>query len=147
KGKKAKHLIKIELDLKEVPQEVKDIGVTLKVSLSTNHHGEGKQASIKPESEGRYAPRPIILMNYLDGVCGHRIDTVKWKSKNKVQWRKELEIYSLLAYQDMVLSLALVDSVLPDSGKATFELYDGTSAYSVCFELKQKRQTANGYPK
>lgn len=147
KGKKAKHVIKIELSFKDVPEEVKAEGATLRVSLGTNHHGEGQESSIKPESEGRYAPRPIILMNYLDSVCGHRIDTVKWKKKNKVQWRKDLEVYSLLAYQDMVLSLALVDSVLPDSGKATFELYNGTSAYSVCFELKQKRQTANGYPK
>jgi hypothetical protein len=41
------------------------------------HYG-GSEATIKPVSDGMYAPEPLLLMNYL-GFCGQRINIVKWK--------------------------------------------------------------------
>lgn len=142
--RKTKYLVKVTLDLRGVNLEELADETTIGIELETQKYTGGMQSAIKPESEGRYSPRPIVMMNYMGSVCGNRIEAVRW-SNGRIVSRSPLEIYSLLSYTDYVLNLALVDSVIPGPGSATFEYTDGSRTYGVCFKLKRSRQEKNGY--
>ena len=58
---------------------------------------------------------------------------------------KKLPVEDYAYYKGMILTRILVGSVLT-GGKATFELTNGYSVYSVCFKLVRSRQKVGGYP-
>lgn len=142
-NKKSKYVVLVTLDFSDIAHLITE---PLNLSLRVNEfkRKSGKESALKPESEGRYAPKPIVMMNWLGNSCGNRIDVVKWK-KRKPKTVTPLSVYSLLAYKDMVLNLAVVESALT-GGKGTAELYTGDESYGVCFKLQKKRQNKNGYP-
>lgn len=141
--KKGQYLVLVTLDFTKVAGLGTDpFDITVRVNEFRRKNG--RESALKPESEGRYAPRPIVMMNWLGNTCGNRIDVVKWK-KRKPKNITPLNVYSLLSYKDMVLNLALVDNALT-GGRGTAELYTGDEAYGVCFKLVRKRQNKNGYP-
>jgi hypothetical protein len=106
------------------------------------HYG-GSEATIKPVSDGMYAPEPLLLMNYL-GLCGQRINIVKWKRGKPVS-RTAAKVFDLIQYRDFVLTRTPIGPYLT-GGEASIELFDRNSGYGACFELERKRQRVNGYP-
>lgn len=141
--KKSRYVVLVTLDFSEISSLITE-PLNLSVRINEFKRNGGKESALKPESEGRYAPKPILMMNWLGNTCGNRIDVVKWK-KRKPKTVTPLSVYSLLAYKDMVLNLAVVESAL-SGGKGTAELYTGDDSYGVCFSLVKKRQNKNGYP-
>lgn len=139
------YLLRFVLDFSKVDWEGVSGEATLSARFKFILHSGPEEASIKPESEGRYAPKPLILMRGLGGFCGHVIDVVRWGRK-KPKKRTTLRPYSMLSWGGMTLAVAVADKVVPGAGKATFELYDERESYGVCFSLARKRQKANGYP-
>ena len=142
--KASKYLVLITLNFSDVEFDGTSTDFDINVRINEFKRRKGKESALKPKSEGRYSPRPIMMMNWLGGTCGNKIDIVKWR-KLKPKKVTSLNVYSLLAYKDMVLNLALVDSAL-SRGKGTAELYNGRDSYGVCFKLVRKRQNKNGYP-
>ena len=50
---------------------------------------EGKRsASSKPKSDGRYKPKPIILMEWVNGLCGNDLSLSKWRAGRLVSTTK-----------------------------------------------------------
>jgi len=143
--KNQEYLAMITVDLSKLNPLLYPDGVEFSISAKEFKLPKGKEAALKPESEGRYAPKPIILMNWLGDTCGNKIDVVSWK-KYKPASITPLNIYALLSYKNMVLALALVDRVLT-GGRATFDFSTRRESYGVCFNLQRKRQNKNGYPK
>jgi len=139
-----RYLVKFIVNLRAVPWEEYPHGLTLQARFKTNPYNGGKQSSIKPESEGRHAPKPIVLMNSIGGVCGHRVDVVQWRQRRVVR-RRSLAPYSIIPWNNMMLVGSVVSPVL-GGGRATFELYNQNHAYGACFRLRRARQVANGYP-
>lgn len=139
-SKKKRYLFILTLDSKKAAlSESETIWIRVREEKSIK-----REAALKPESEGRYSPRPILMMNWLGSTCGNKIDVVKWKRK-KPGIIKKLSVYSLLSHRNMVLNLATVDSALI-GGKGTAELYNGRESYGVCFKLKRERQNKNSFP-
>lgn len=145
-GDSSKYAVKVIVDLSPIKEALLGESFSITVRGDEESYSGGREAALKPESEGRYSPRPIVMMNYLSSTCGNRIDVVSWR-KGKVISREELQVYSLLKYTHMVLALALVDPVIPRAGSASFELSNGRTSYGVCFKLQRTRQNKNGYPK
>lgn len=142
---KPEYIVIFDIDLSKVDPAEYPGGLNISFSAKETKVSKGKQAAIKPESEGRYKPKPIVMMNWLGDTCGNQIDVVSWKKFVPVSFRP-LTIYGLLSYKGMVLNLALVDKVLT-GGQATFNLSTKRESYGVCFSLQRKRQNKNGYPK
>jgi hypothetical protein len=90
-----------------------------------------------------YAPEPLLLMNYL-GLCGQRINIVKWKRGKPVS-RTAAKVFDLIQYRDFVLTRTPIGPYLT-GGEASIELFDRNSGYGACFELERKRRRVNGYP-
>jgi hypothetical protein len=101
-------------------------------------------ASIKPVSDGRFAPDPLILMHHLGHLCGHRIHVVEWENKIPVR-RTLIPVEDMIQWRDFVLVRSPIAAYLT-GGLATFELTDTNRGYSACFTLERIRQRANGYP-
>lgn len=144
-SKKPEYLFMLEVDLSKLNASDYPNGVEMSLNVKELKVSKGKEAAIKPESEGRYQPKPIVMMNWLGETCGNKIDVISWK-KYKPASVRPLTVYGLLSYKGLVLNLALVDRVLT-GGQATFELSTRREAYGVCFNLQRKRQNKNGYPR
>ena len=142
--RRSRYILMYTVDLSSVNWADYTQGLSLRVSMREKKLSRGREAAIKPESEGRYAPRPIIMMNWLSETCGNKITITKW-SRNKPQSITPLQIYGLLSYKIMVINLALVDGAL-SGGKGTAELFTRTKSYGVCFDLVRKRQNKNDWP-
>ncbi len=144
-SKSSKYLVQIEFDLNAVAQASLDKGVSLLASVDEYEYNGSKAASIKPISDGKFAPRPLILMSSVGGYyTNEQISLVRW-GRGKIKSRKILKFAKSLYYKNLFLSSALVDGVLT-GGKGTFEITNGVDIYSVCMKLQRTRQRVNGYP-
>ncbi len=104
----------------------------------------GREASIKPVSDGKYAPRPLILMRSL-GACGQELNVVQWNAKKPTRIVKS-HPYDMLPYHGMILNRSPLGPAELTGGMGTFELSNSYESYGVCFNLVAQRQRANGYP-
>jgi len=140
----SKYLIRITLNFSGVHAATSHAGVATNFRFKEYKKTSELQASVKPVSEGRYAPRPLMMMNWLGSACGNTMSLTKW-NKNMPGKAANLPIYSFLIYKDMILGLSVADKVLK-GGKGTFDLTNSLSGYGVCMDLVRKRQKVNGYP-
>lgn len=141
-GSKTRYLIAIDIDLSRVS---KIDSSSVQVSLQANEYffsGE-KAASIKPKSDGKFAPKPILLMSFLGSLCGQKLAVTRWQ-QNKPRSFSSIKLGDLVPYKGRILTRTPVGHVLK-GGQGSFELYSTRAAYGVCFDLVPKRQRANGY--
>lgn len=139
----SKYLVKFEVSVpKKAFKAQKNIDVIL--SVTGSEYGGVRSSSIKPISEGRHAPNPLIMMNWLGNNCGNEIKVTTWNN-TRILKVSEVPVYSHLYYGNLVLALGEISKVLT-GGEGTFEIYNGVHSYGVCFQLERKRQKAFGYP-
>ena len=143
--KKSKYLAAVEFDLSAIDAAAYKGGVTLAITLTRYVYKGDKSASIKPISDGRYAPRPIILMASLGGYGNETIRLVRWK-RGKIAAAKKIKVGKYTYHFGHIYSVGLLDTKYLRGGKGVFEISNGYEAYSVCFNLKRTRQKVNGYP-
>jgi hypothetical protein len=104
-----------------------------------------KASTIKPESEGRFAPQPLLLMSTTGSFSGESIALVRWK-KNQPKISSTIEVADYVGYRGLSLTRSPIGQYLDNSGTATFELIGANGAYGVCFNLTRTRQRVFGYP-
>ncbi len=134
----------VSFDLRKVDRNALKNGIAVKVAAREITYGGSRAASIKPVSDGKYAPRPLLLMART-GAFNEAARVVRW-SKGKPRVEKVYEKLDSAFYQG--LSLVRTPVELP-GGFATVELLDikGFSrGYGVCLEMTRRRQYVNGYP-
>jgi hypothetical protein len=136
---KDNYVVKINV---KMPKEFSNEGYLTVRAMQQKHMG-GKEATIKPISEGKFAPNPLLLMRYLS-FCGQNINVVKFKA-GKPKSVKKVQVEDLIYYRDMTLTRSPIQKHL-SGGKGSVELYNDKTGYGVCFELVRKRQRKNGYP-
>lgn len=141
-AKSTKYLVRIKVDLSKVESPT-PATVSLALTASLHKFSGSKAATIKPKSDGRFAPEPILLMNYLGTMCGQKLSLVKWRG-NQLRRVLPLRLGDLIFYKNWILTRSPIGSVLT-GGKGTFELYTTHAGYGVCFDLVRRRQKANGY--
>jgi len=115
----------------------------LRIRLTEGKYTGDKRATIKPVSEGKYAPDPLFLFSSISS-CGQRMQVTKWAG-GKPMVTQDVRLYDLITYRDMTLTRSPVGSYLT-GGKASIELFNRNYGYAVCFNLTRTRQRANGYP-
>ena len=145
-ARSSKYLVSVNFDLTAVDPALYTNNIRLVVAIRARKFEGSKASTIKPVSEGQYAPRPLVMMSTVGGFyggSGEKILVKKW-ARNKVRSNKGLKVVKYVYYRGLMLSTALVQPVLT-GGKGTFELTSGTNVYSVCFNLTRTRQRANGY--
>ena len=114
----------------------------LSVRLSESSPVSKKAASLKPVSDGKFAPAPLLLMESL-GLCDQVLNKVTWQRGAPTVTR--LSIEDVISYRGLVLNRSDISSAL-GGGRGVFDLDDGRSAYGVCMTFTRTRQRVNGYP-
>lgn len=145
-GRKARYLVRINVDLSAVNPDSLRAGSQLIVSARQLPYRGSTATLLKPVSEGRFSPSPIVLMASVGSYGAHdeKMTLWRWKRNRMAQFKKLRKggyvYYRGDSYVNSVVSNALV------GGKGTFVLSNGTSAYSVCLNLVKRRQTLNRFP-
>ena len=140
--KQTRYLLRFKVDLSKLdPEKVPD--VTLMIQAMQYRYGGEMAATLKPVSDGMYAPQPILLMAFLGSFCGQRLNVIKWAS-GRPSTEMPVKIGDLIQLYGHFFIRSPIGGAL-QGGKGTFELHNGRSAYGVCFNLVKERQSANGY--
>jgi hypothetical protein len=137
----------LRLDFGQVKPHVLSQGIVLKVTLVERSFAGSRVASIKPAADGKYRGEPILLMESLD-YAREYVQVIQRSHrghKSGAQFRKKLSIAKYVYYRGHTLALARLRGILR-GGKATFELTNGATVHSACFDLVRRRQVAHGYP-
>ena len=140
--RKTKYLARFIVDLATVDPQLYPT-VTLTIQAMEFKYSGDKAASLKPKSDGRFAPQPILLMTFLGTLCGQKLDVIKW-AKGKPRQTTPVRLGDLLPYNGRILTRSPIGGVL-NGGKGSFDLTTARNAYGVCFELVRRRQKVNGY--
>lgn len=140
------HVVRFIVDLKGIDQAHYAAGFTVTGKVYVGK-GEAVAASIKPVSDGKFAPRPLLLvesMGYSFYGSGETLTLIPWKG-NKPGKAKAMKIQDYVTYHGYRLARVVADGILK-GGNATFEVSNGSEIGSVCVKLVRARQRINGYP-
>lgn len=147
-SKKTTYLVKLTI----TPPTSLTTAYSTTAAMKSYKYSGARHTSLKPKSEGKYHPNPIMLMRALSGpgyMLGRgsgRVLIYSWKG-GKPKQISSTKTGDYTFWRGLLLTRTpLSTSVLKKGGKATFELNNGRDMYGVCLELKRKRQKANGYP-
>jgi hypothetical protein len=162
------YTLRVRVDTSGVDRASFPNGVPVRVQLFNKTYSGPKASSIKPESDGKFAPKPLILMSTLG--FNETINVVQWGGGTPSRITKiPVDSFDRVFWQGQVLARAPIDGILsassrkqpkrraprgrarrlraaPASNEATFEISTPNQAYGVCFQLVRSRQKANGYP-
>lgn len=137
------HLAIVKLNLAQVD---KGAGGTIKLVGKFKSFKGKKASSIKPKGEGKY-PQPLLLAspvgNFYD-FSNQAITLNKWNSNSKSS--SSITIADVIYYSPVgpLLRVPLSYSILTGE-RATFDITNQFSGYSICATLQAKRQYFNGY--
>jgi hypothetical protein len=134
----------MKVDLSRVNPSTLGSGVTLKATFRERRYTGSRAASIKPVSDGMFAPSPLLMMSSL--YSREAITQSRWSRAGKLQRKTPVRIENYVYYRGLSLTRSVVTNLLRQGGKATFDLSNGERAYSVCFKMQRIRQRVNGYP-
>lgn len=140
------YLIRVSVKLDKLAPDVLAQGFEIKSRLQEVEYVGGRPASLKPVSDGKYAPRPLLLMQSLGG--GQWVNLVTWaKGKPKIV-AKVAASPSIVYWRGLVLVRVVADKLLAAGGgrKVNFELTNGSTIYNVCGKSARVRWRTNGYP-
>lgn len=115
---------------------------TARVTLSEQTYSGYRGTSLKPESEGRFAPQPILLMSSLTS-CFQELSFVSWKQGRPTV--KKLQLEDTITYRGASYDRVPIGNLLK-GGRGVFDIENGQSSYGVCLALSATRQVVNGYP-
>jgi hypothetical protein len=138
------YIFAVYVDLSKVKFPPNARHTTVSYWGQTRRRQGGTEASIKPVSDGMYAPRPLLLMRSL-GPCGQSLRLTQWNSSRPVS-HTPMRAYDMLPYNGMILNRTPLGPSELRGGYGTFELSNSFESYGVCMSLVATRQRVNGYP-
>lgn len=141
---KSRYLVRLAVNLTDIDPAAVQAGAEIRATFRERNYTGTKASTIKPVSEGRFAPHPLLLMSSVSAF-GERVLVTRWKN-NRPRPSIELPVEDYVYYRGLVLTRSVVSSLLNGKGKATFEIMGGGRGYGVCFQMRRARQSRNGYP-
>jgi hypothetical protein len=135
--KRRPYLVRFEIRLKK--HSSSPIAVNLTEEINTG----SQAASIKPLSEGRFAPNPLLLMEMLR-ACGQKVHEATWRRERPVV--SELKAEDLITFHNRSFVRVNMGGRM-SGGAATYVLSTPDTAYGVCFQRNAVRQYAGDYPR
>lgn len=139
----AKQLMVLELRFDQVDAATLAAGFQMEVGTQVGTYRGSRIASIKPVSDGKYAPRPLLLIHTISG--GSDLVTLSSWARSKLRSSRPLKVEDLVYWRGFVLNRIVAANILR-GGKATVDVFNGAAAYSACITLRRTRQRVNGYP-
>jgi hypothetical protein len=137
-----RYFLRIRVDLSGVDAALHPQGINLRLRASESKYTGKKAASIKPVSDGKYAPAPLLLMSSLGS--NERLSIMRWK-KGKPTKQAEVDVENRLYYRGYLLSRSIASNVLT-GGYASVDKSSDYQSYGVCLNMVKSRQRINGYP-
>lgn len=143
------YLVRVDLSFDNVSDEslAQDSEITIG-AVPIVYRGS-KASSIKPESDGKFAPRALFLMattggySWTSGDVGtEKLNVVRWSRGSPSS--RSLKVEDLVSWRGHQLARVIAEPVLR-GGRGTVELQSRVGVYSVCFRLVKSRQRLNGY--
>jgi hypothetical protein len=106
-----KYLVRITIDFSSVNRAVLGSSITIKSRLFTDEYNGRTSASIKPESEGKFFPKPLILMSSLG--WNESISVKQWNNVAPIG-RGAIPVNGRdrVFWQGLVLARAPIDNLL-----------------------------------
>lgn len=132
------------IDLSGVDRAAAGSSFTVSAGIDSSE-GKASPASIKPVSDGKFAPKPLVLIQS-PGYSYSSTPTLNllgWKNGRPGK-AKALKIEDYVYYRGQRLARAVAAGIL-NGGKGTFEITVGESVGTACFSLIRTRQRVNGY--
>jgi len=140
-----RYLVKMTIDLSAVDHTQYQNDIEIRIRAAAKGYSGKKAATIKPVSDGMFAPHPLLLMSSVGGWGGkEKINLTRW-SKGKPGKLTSIEIKDHVSYHSLYLTRSVIGAQLR-GGRGVFTISNGSEAYSVCFSLVRSRQRINGYP-
>lgn len=133
------------VDLSGIDRAAAGSSFTISGSIDARTN-QASPASIKPVSDGKFAPKPLVLIQgvgYSYYNSGETLRLVKW-SKGRPGKGKTLKIEDRVYYRGQSLARSVANGILT-GGKGTFEISNGDKVGTACFSLVRARQRVNGY--
>ncbi len=138
------YLYRLVTDINAVSPSALAAGATIKITVTRNTFKGKRGSTIKPKSDGRFSPAPLVLISTAN-VYPEIIEVNKWVNGG-INSTSTLKIQDYVGYRGLTLARAVGTSVLKGGGTASFDITNRQNGgYSVCFELKKSRQKKNGY--
>jgi hypothetical protein len=137
-----KYILRVELDFSDVDLTKFPNGITARFRGMEYVYKGRRAASIKPVSDGKFAPAPLLLMQSLG--YGQEIDIIKW-SNGRPRKQADVKVENMVYYRGFVLSRSVASKILT-GGYGSVDVEANYQSYGACLELVRRRQRVNGYP-
>jgi hypothetical protein len=137
------YFLLVEVDLSRVKSEGRKTSFNVGAAAQTVPFQGAKASVLKPESDGKFSPRPLMLMSTTGAYGGEAMYLSRW-AKNRLRSSESIKVEDYVYARGRTLARAVIDKYLR-GGKGVFELYNQASGYGVCFDLARRRQEKNGY--
>ena len=140
----SKYLVMFTLDMSNIAASERAAGFKISLDIKEAVFSGGMQASLKPVSDGKYAPNPLVLTALIS--TGDKHMYTRWSSgaKKILSSATTKGIVKYTPWQGLILGASLPPPLA--GGKMTVFTFDTQSAYGVCFSATRTRQRYNGYP-
>jgi len=138
----SKYLTRVTLDFSQVDTTKFPEGIVVRFRGLENVYKGMKAASIKPVSDGMFAPAPLLLMNSVS--YNEEIDVMRW-SKGKPRKVADVDVENKVYYRGFVFSRSIASSILT-GGTASVDKVSDYQSYGACLKMVRSRQRVNGYP-
>lgn len=145
-AQRVRYLVRVKIDLSAVDASLLKAGSQLTIRAKQQPYRGNRATLLKPVSEGRYSPSPIVIMASIGryGNAPERMALWRWRGNKPVRM-KGLQPGGYVYYRGGTYAMSVVSRVLV-GGKGTFVLSNSQSAYAVCLNLVRRRQTLNRFP-
>lgn len=140
------YLVEFVIDLSGIDRNAPGGQGSITASITAGENGLSA-ASIKPISDGKFAPRPLVLIesngyNYYAG-SQEQLRVINW-SKGRPGKARSLKIEDRIYHQGQSLARSVAQGILT-GGRGTFEISNGQKVGVACMSLVRSRQRVNGY--
>ena len=145
-NKPAKTLQVFTLDLSKIDAAERAAGFTLSVTINEKAFIGNAPATLKPVSDGKYAPNPLLLTALISSNDNHWY--VKYSNgsvKRQLSLNKK-SLVKIAPYNGYIFGASLPGSELT-GGKMSVFTVDSQQGEYHCFKAQRVRQFLNGYPK
>lgn len=138
----SKYLVKVTLDFSNVDLTKFPQGIAVRFRGLENVYQGKRAASVKPVSDGKFAPAPLLLMTSV--AYNEDVEIIKW-TKGKPKQVASVDIEDRVYYRGFVLSRSIASSILT-GGTASVDKVSDYQSYGACLSMTRTRQRVNGYP-
>lgn len=140
------YVVKVEVSLAGVSADALAQGFSVSASVQEAEYSGPRPATIKPVSDGMFAPAPLFLAPSL-GFGGQWVNLVSWNKNQPRIVLKQPATASPVFYRGLFLVRVIASKLIAGRGeRANFEVTNGSSVYNVCLKRARVRQRVNGYP-